>query len=111
MPTIAVLTTVGSLEQARTLARALVEQRLAACAQIEPIESFYRWDGALCNEAEYRISFKTAAHGYAALERAIRALHPYELPAIYSQAVDQAYPPYADWVLAQCASAPGAGPA
>ena len=107
MQAIVLHTTVASLEQARTMARTLVGQRLAACAQIAPIESFYHWDGALCNEAEYRISFKTAAQCYAALERAIRALHPYELPAIYSLAVDQAFPPYADWVLAQCGCEPG----
>ncbi|HRY89051.1 MAG TPA: divalent-cation tolerance protein CutA [Rubrivivax sp.] len=95
-----VVTTVGSVEQARTLARAMVEQRLAACAQIEAIESFYRWHGAVEHDAEQRVLFKTRPDGYAALEAAIRAQHPYELPAIHAIAAAHAFAPYAAWVAA-----------
>ena len=56
---LAVFTTVASREEALTLATVLVERRLAACAQIEPIESVYRWDGAVRHEGEFRIVFKT----------------------------------------------------
>jgi periplasmic divalent cation tolerance protein len=93
-----VVTTVGSADQARTLARAMVEQRLAACAQITAIESVYRWKGAVEQEPEWRVLFKTRADGYVALEAAIRARHPYELPAIHAIATQQAYAPYAEWV-------------
>ena len=113
-----VVTTVGNVEQARTLARAMVEQRLAACAQIEAIESFYRWHGAVEHDAEpaiesfyrwhgavehdaeQRVLFKTRPDGYAALEAAIRAQHPYELPAIHAIAAAHAFAPYAAWVAA-----------
>lgn len=93
-----VVTTVATHEQARSMARAMVEQRLAACAQISRIDSFYRWQGAVEHDDEYRVLFKTRAEGYAALEAAIRAVHPYELPAIHAWATTRAYGPYAEWV-------------
>jgi periplasmic divalent cation tolerance protein len=93
-----VATTVASHEQATALARTMVGQRLAACAQISRIESYYRWHDAVEHDDEYRIVFKTRAAAYAALEAAIRAQHPYELPAIHAWAATAAYGPYADWV-------------
>jgi periplasmic divalent cation tolerance protein len=98
MQLIAVYTTVASVDDARRIARTLVERKLAACAQIAPIESFYAWKGAVQNEAEFRILFKTSAARYAAVETAIRELHPYELPAIHAVALAQVYEPYAAWV-------------
>ena len=70
MACIAVVTTVGSVEEARRIGRALVERRLAACAQITPIESFYVWDDALCNDTEFRLLLKTTDARYAALASA-----------------------------------------
>jgi periplasmic divalent cation tolerance protein len=98
MKLIAVYTTVASRDDARRMARALVERKLAACAQISEIESFYSWQGAVQDEPEWRILFKTTVERYAALETAIRELHPYELPAIHAVSVAQAFGPYADWV-------------
>lgn len=98
MKPIAVITTVGSRDQAQAMARALVERKLAACAQIDAIESFYTWDGAIQNEPEFRITFKTTDAQYAAVEAAIRALHSYELPAIHAVALSHVYAPYAQWI-------------
>ena len=98
MTLIAVFTTVGSLDEARAMARTLVQRKLAACAQISEIESFYPWQGSIHNDKEFRIVFKTTGAQYAALETAIRELHPYELPAIHALAVEHAYAPYAAWV-------------
>lgn len=96
--TIAVVTTVATSAEARAMARALVERKLAACAQICAIESVYQWKGQLHNEQEYRIVFKTTAERYPAIEAAIRELHSYELPAIHAQALEQVYAPYAQWI-------------
>jgi len=93
-----VITTVGTLDDARAMARELVERRLAACAQITPIESFYRWQGRVENDPEFRVLFKTRAECWPAVEAAIRALHRYELPAIHAIATAHAYVPYAEWV-------------
>lgn len=103
-----VVTTVATLEQARSLARDMVERRLAACAQISRIESCYRWHDAVEHDDEWRVLFKTRADGYAALEAAIRELHPYELPAIHAWATTQAWGPYADWVQASTQAPPPA---
>ena len=98
MACIAVVTTVGSVEEARRIGRALVERRLAACAQITPIESFYVWDDALCNDTEFRLLLKTTDARYAALEAALRESHSFELPAIHSERLEPVYPPYAEWI-------------
>lgn len=103
MTLLAVYTTVGSRDEALRIAEAVVEQRLAACVQVEAIDSVYRWQGALQREAEHRLLLKTTEARYPALEAAIRALHPYALPAIYAVAVAQADAAYAAWVAEGCA--------
>lgn len=95
---IAVVTTVATIDGARHMARALVERRLVACAQIESIESFYEWDGQVNGEPEQRLLLKTTEDRYAEVEAAIREMHGYALPAIYALPVTQAFGPYADWV-------------
>ena len=63
------MTTVGSAAQARELAQAVVQARLAACAQISAIESVYRWQGEVLQEAEWRVLFKTTARARAHARR------------------------------------------
>ena len=96
--TTAVFTTTNSLEKARKLAKTLVEQKLAACAQISEIESFYTWDKEVQNDQEFRIMFKTTKDRYKEVEKAILKIHSYDLPAIYAVDVDELYKPYGDWV-------------
>lgn len=98
MKLIAVYTTVATPDDARRIATALVERRLAACAQITAIDSVYAWQGAVQHEPEWRVMAKTTAAQYAAVEAAIRGLHPYDLPAIHAVAIEQAFAPYAAWV-------------
>jgi periplasmic divalent cation tolerance protein len=104
MSLLAVFTTTGSQDEARTIARTLVERGLAACAQISAIESWYTWKGAVQNEPEYRVLLKTTQARYAAVESAIRALHSYELPAIHAIGVEHASAPYAAWIEQCCAA-------
>jgi len=98
MKHIAVITTTATAEEARRIARDLVERRLAACAHVSEIESFYVWKGAVENEREHRIVFKTTADQYDAVERAINALHSYEVPAIYAVPLERMFEPYAAWL-------------
>lgn len=98
MTAIAVVTTVGSKKEARRMAHALVEAKLAACAQMSKIESVYAWKGAIEHGKEYRVLFKTTAERYDAVERAIRDLHSYELPAIHAFAFERVSAPYAEWI-------------
>lgn len=98
MKYIAVVTTVGSLAEAQSMARAVVERKLAACVQISAIESFYSWNGAVQHEPEFRVLFKTINDRYPDVEAAIRELHSYELPAIHTFALEHVYAPYAAWI-------------
>lgn len=106
MDLLAVFTTVATQEQADDLARAAVEQRLAACVQTEAIRSTYRWQGAVACEAEIRLMFKTTRAHYAALEALLRERHPYELPAIFALPVIAGTAEYAAWVLGSLTDAP-----
>ena len=102
MKLLAVFTTVAGIDAARDMARTLVERRLAACAQIGEIESFYVWQGEVANEREFRILFKSTADRYPALEAAIRELHEYELPAIHAFALERVEPAYGKWIEEGC---------
>lgn len=93
-----VVTTVGSADDARRIAQALVQQRLAACVQIDAIESVYRWQSAVESAAEWRLSCKTWPDRAAELMATLRAMHPYELPALHTLAMADADPVYAAWV-------------
>jgi periplasmic divalent cation tolerance protein len=68
---------------------------------IDAIESFYRWDGRLQHAREFRLILKSTAARARELQRALRALHPYQLPAIYVLTPSRVDPAYARWVQ-QC---------
>jgi periplasmic divalent cation tolerance protein len=104
MDTLLVITNLPDAESARALATKLVEQRLAACANIlSPCLSIYRWEGRLEEAEEVPLLIKTSAARYAALEEAIRAYHPYELPEIVAVRIDNGLPDYLAWVAASTA--------
>lgn len=88
-------TTVDSESAAVELARALVEQGLAACVQIEgPIRSVYSWEGRICDDAEWRLMLKFSAERCDALHAKVLELHPYETPewvVVRADAVDARY--------------------
>ena len=95
---IAVYTTLGSETEAQALAKKVIEQRLAACAQINRIESYYHWQGAVEHEPEWRILFKTTKEAYSALETFLAENHPYEEPAIYAVDVVAGAEGYLGWI-------------
>ncbi len=80
---IQVLTTVGTQEEARRIADALIEQRLAGCVHLAgPVESVYRWQGKIETAMEWQCWIKTRREHYDAVEATIRKLHSYEVPEI-----------------------------
>lgn len=98
-----VTTTVPSVEQGQRLARLILEQRLAACVQIDAgLSSLYRWEGRLCNEAEARLVIKTMPGCVDGLQALFAAEHPYQLPQ-FAAARAQASATYADWVRSELA--------
>ncbi len=102
MSTLLVLTNVPDRAAAERLADLLVEQRLAACVNIlAPCRSVYRWKGDVQHDEEHPMLMKTTADRYPALEQALRAAHPYELPEIIAVSVERGLPAYLDWVAAE----------
>jgi periplasmic divalent cation tolerance protein len=96
-----VMTTVTSAEQAREIARAAIEARLAACVQTLPISSCYRWDGKIVEDGEQMLLFKTSAAQYSALEAFLRERHPYDTPEIVRLPVDGVGEKYREWLMGE----------
>ncbi len=94
-----VLSTVGSQEEARKIAHALVERRLAACVNIVPgVESIYRWQGKIEMAAEYVLLIKTTAAAFPRLRDALAELHSYEVPECIALAVEEGGTNYLEWI-------------
>jgi periplasmic divalent cation tolerance protein len=101
-PVLVVLTNLPNREAGLALARALVERRLAACVNVlGECASVYRWKGEMETAAETPLVIKAPASRYDELERAIRELHPYELPEIVALPLSAGLPAYLDWVQEQ----------
>ena len=98
----AVLVTAPDAEVGERLARALVDERLAACVNlIDSVRSIYRWQGNVEDDAEVLLVAKTGASRCEALAARVEALHPYELPEIVVLPVDGGSEPYLRWVLSE----------
>jgi len=90
--------TVPDRRVARRIARAVLGQRLAACANLAPIESLYRWKGAIEEAREVLVIFKTRRDLVPRLMAAVRIAHPYEVPCVVTYAVDAGLPEYLAWI-------------
>lgn len=97
-----VLSTAPDLASARTLARALVEQRRAACVQLGPgLTSVYRWQGALEEASEVALAIKTVRARLPDLERELARLHPYAVPELVALAPVHVGAAYRAWLIAE----------
>lgn len=96
-----VLVTAPSAEEAARMARALVEERLAACGNVVPgLRSIYRWEGKVQEEAEALLLLKTTRRRFEALRARVRSLHPYEVPEVIALPVEAGHPAYLEWLAA-----------
>ncbi len=101
-----VLTTASSEEEARKLARHLVEGQVAACVNIVPhITSIYRWQGKIEEAREWLLIVKTTAAAFAQVRQAIAELHSYELPECISLAIEDGSPAYLEWIAESVSTA------
>ncbi len=104
-----VMTNLPDADSARSLARLLVESRLAACANLMPgVQSIYRWQGAIEQANEFTLLIKTTRRHYAQMEQAIISHHPYEVPEVIALPVSDGYLPYLRWVASETSPASGA---
>lgn len=102
MDTLLVITNLPDEASADALAQTLIEARVAACVnRLAPCRSTYRWRGKIESATEVPLLIKTSAVRYAALEAAIRASHPYELPEIVAVPIAHGLPEYLAWVATE----------
>jgi periplasmic divalent cation tolerance protein len=105
MGALLVITNLPDRASAEKLADALIDKRLAACVNIlAPCRSVYRWKGAVQHDEEHPLLVKTSAGRYPALEAAIRAGHPYELPEIIAVPIERGLAAYLAWVDSETSS-------
>lgn len=97
---IVVLVTCGSAKEARRIARALVEKRLAACGNIleAPVRSIYRWKGKVETAKEYLLLIKTSRRRFKALQDEVKRLHGYDVPEIIALPIASGSPEYLKWI-------------
>jgi periplasmic divalent cation tolerance protein len=96
---ILVLTTAGSKDEARKIARALVERLLAACVNIVPhVSSVYRWEGEIEEAEEWLLVVKTTRAAFERVRQAILELHSYEVPECISVGIDEGSVGYLSWI-------------
>jgi len=94
-----VLSTAANEEEARIIASALVEKRLAACVNIlGPIQSIYRWKDAVEDSQEYLLLIKTTASMFPKLRDELKSLHSYEVPECIVINIEDGLPAYLEWI-------------
>ena len=106
MSVLLVLCTCPDAASGERIARALVEEHLAACVNRVPgLTSVYRWQDAVESAAEELLLIKTTDDAFPALQARLLALHPYTLPEVIALPIDAGFAPYLDWVRSAVATA------
>ena len=96
---ILVYSTCSGAEEAKQLARHLIEQRLAACVNVFPgVDSFYRWQGKVEEEAEIVLLIKTSRDLFDRLRAELERLHSYDLPELIAVPIVDGAPNYLNWM-------------
>jgi len=96
---ILVVVNAPDLAQAQTLARQLIENRLAACVSVLPgVQSIYRWRGDIEEANEVTLFIKTTAAHYVELESMVVAHHPYQVPEVIALPISHGLPAYLNWI-------------
>ena len=91
-------TTVASEPVARRMASVLVDKKIAACVNIQSVESHYQWKGTMKADKEFLLHIKTTQERVLECIETVKKEHPYELPSILVIPVIGANKPYADWI-------------
>lgn len=99
-----VLSTAGSEEEGARIAKSLIEQKLCACVNLAPgVRSFYRWEGAVQDDAEVLLIMKTTQDKLQALCDHLTEIHSYDVPEVLAILVDQGSTSYLEWLAESCA--------
>src|SRR5258708_26318249 len=92
------LTAASSREEAQNIAHLLIDEKLAACVQLLPVESFYSWEGKTQNAAEILLLVKTRTASFEQAIARIKAVHSYTVPEIVALPFAEGFPGYFDWL-------------
>ena len=93
-----VITTCAESAEAESIATYLLDQKLAACVQINKITSYYTWKGQTHNDPEYRLLIKAPSNLYKKIEKCIKNMHSYEVPEIVQIPIQAGLKEYFDWI-------------
>lgn len=94
--------TVGTEDEAKRIARTLLDERLIACANILPgVTSLYRWDGRVAEDREVVLIVKTRSGLVSAMTERVQALHSYDCPCVVSLPIEDGNPAFIDWIRAE----------
>ncbi|MEM9265050.1 MAG: divalent-cation tolerance protein CutA [Cyanobacteria bacterium P01_F01_bin.13] len=96
-----VLITTASEAEAHSLAQSLVKARLAACVALTPIQSIYRWQGAIQNDSEYQLVIKTDLALFDQIAAQVTQQHSYDVPEIIAVPMVKSTESYGQWVMEQ----------
>ena len=92
--------TAGNLEEARKIACILIEEQLAACANIFPIHSIFRWKDKIDESEEYGMIIKTRSDKVKQIENRVKEIHSYEIPCVVSFKLDGGSQDFLMWINA-----------
>lgn len=85
-------------DEAKRIGKALVNERLAACVNLHPIESIFRWQGEVSQEKEVAVFAKTRAELVDELTKRVKELHSYEVPCIVALPMEKGNPDFLEWI-------------
>lgn len=102
MKAILIQTTCSSKEEAKIIAKILIEEKLAACIQMSEINSFYMWEKEFCNDEEILLSIKTKKENFKKIKSKIKELHSYDVPEIISLDINDTSKDYRKFIDKNC---------
>lgn len=98
MNIVLIQTTCSNKDEAKNIAKVLIEEKLAACVQLSEIESFYSWNNEFCNENETLVNIKTIKENFEKVKSKIKELHSYDLPEIIQLNITNASEEYLKFI-------------
>jgi periplasmic divalent cation tolerance protein len=90
--------TTKTKEEAKRIAKALLQKKYIAGANMFPLESLYWWQDKICEEEEYALVMQSTKDNFAKIEELVKTLHSYEIPCIVSFAITESSPDFLNWI-------------
>ncbi len=96
--TLIILVTAASADEAKTIARTLIQEKLAACVSRFPVQSTYTWEGNIEDDEEWQLVIKTHRRQFHPLQERVQALHSYDVPEIIALPIETGSAAYLNWI-------------